>query len=117
MVIALDESILNITSALAENSMLEDSIIIFTTDSGAAVGGMELNSGSNFPLRGSKMTVWEGGIRGVAFVHSNKISEICKLIYLFIYLFTNENACMEKYIVWLAWTLLQPEYDFKLCTS
>lgn len=75
MVAALDESVLNITIALADKGFLKDTIIIFTTDSGGAVGGMELNSGSNYPLRGSKLTVWEGGVRGVAFVNSDLIPD------------------------------------------
>lgn len=75
MVAALDESLQNITVALSSNRLLENSIIIFSTTAGGAVGGMELNMGSNFPLRGSKMTVWEGGIRGVSFVYSEKIQE------------------------------------------
>lgn len=82
MVAALDESLQNITVALSSKGLLENSVIIFTTTAGGAVGGMELNMGSNFPLRGSKMTVWEGGIRGVSFVYSEKIHENCKYTFL-----------------------------------
>ena len=75
MIAALDESILNVTLALIDNDMIQDSIIIFTTDNGGAAGGMELGISSNYPLKGGKFTVWEGGIRGVAFVYSEQIEK------------------------------------------
>lgn len=82
MVTALDESLQNITIALSSKGLLDNTVIIFSTTAGGAVGGMELNSGSNFPLRGSKQTVWEGGIRGVAFVYSSeKIQENCEYLF------------------------------------
>lgn len=65
-VAALDEAVRNITRALRIRGLYQNSVIIFSTDNGGAVE----SSASNWPLRGSKGTLWEGGIRGVAFVHS-----------------------------------------------
>ena len=61
---AADEGIANITQLLQEKNMLDNTIIIFTTDN----GGQTMKGSSNWPLRGGKQTVFEGGVRGTAFV-------------------------------------------------
>lgn len=76
MVSALDDSIGDIFSALHKANILNESIIIFTTDNGGATGGtagwsIDDSIGSNWPLRGAKYTLWEGGIRGVSFIWSS----------------------------------------------
>lgn len=70
MVSALDESVRQIVTTLKKKGLYDNSIIIFTTDNGAAAGGLDDSAGSNYPLRGAKNTLWEGGVRGVGFVHS-----------------------------------------------
>ena len=50
--------------------MLENSIIIFSTDNGGPAEGFNLNAASNWPLRGVKNTLWEGGVRGAGFIWS-----------------------------------------------
>ena len=70
MMQALDEGIGNITSTLEENGYLDDTIIILTTDN----GGQTARGSSNLPLRGNKLTVFEGGVRGLAFVWGKNLA-------------------------------------------
>ena len=69
MLSCLDEGIGNVTAALAARGMLEDTLIMLQTDNGAptpACGGAQ--GGQNWPLRGGKCTLWEGGQRGTALI-------------------------------------------------
>lgn len=69
MLSCLDEGVGNVTRALQRKRMLDDTLIWFQTDNGAATpacGGW--TGGQNWPLRGGKCTAWEGGLRGVAFI-------------------------------------------------
>ena len=43
--------------------------MIFSTDN----GGDPVNRGFNYPLRGYKRTLWEGGVRAAAFVHGHML--------------------------------------------
>ena len=47
----LDESVGRVVAALQTAGMLENSIIVFTTDNGGSVG----HAASNAPLRGTKV--------------------------------------------------------------
>ncbi|XP_076290004.1 arylsulfatase B isoform X2 [Lasioglossum baleicum] len=79
MVSQLDESVARIFLALAERGMLKDSLILFLTDNGAASVGKDRNWGSNYPLRGSKYTLYEGGVRGVAAIWSPRIQKAARV--------------------------------------
>lgn len=52
MVSKLDESVGDVVQALQQRNMLENSIILFTTDNGGAAAGFNDNAASNYPLRG-----------------------------------------------------------------
>ena len=72
MLYKLDESVGKVVSALEQSHMLEDTIIVFTTDNGGPAAGFNQNAASNWPLRGVKDTLWEGGVRGSALVWSSQ---------------------------------------------
>jgi len=73
MLYKLDESVGKVVQALSEADMLKDSVIVFSTDNGGAAGGFEQSASSNFPLKGVKDTLWEGGTRGAGFVWSPRL--------------------------------------------
>ena len=67
MVAALDEGIGNVSHTLEVVGMSKRTLIIFTTDNGGPAEGFNSNMASNWPLRGTKRTLWEGGVRAAGF--------------------------------------------------
>ncbi|XP_019377566.1 PREDICTED: arylsulfatase J [Crocodylus porosus] len=109
MLACLDEAVHNVTLALKRYGYYDNSIIIYSSDN----GGQPMAGGSNWPLRGSKGTYWEGGIRAVGFVHSpllkNKGSVCKELVHItdwFPTLITlaegqiDENIQLDGYDIW-----------------
>ncbi|KAG0419570.1 hypothetical protein HPB47_004013 [Ixodes persulcatus] len=56
--------------ALQEADLIGNTIVVFTSDNGALPWGVKSNRGYNWPLRGGKFTLWEGGLRTTAFIWS-----------------------------------------------
>ncbi|GFG35010.1 hypothetical protein Cfor_01113 [Coptotermes formosanus] len=66
----LDESVGKVVQALQEAGLLHNSVVVFTTDNGGPAAGFNINAASNWPLRGVKNTLWEGGVRGAGLLWS-----------------------------------------------
>lgn len=60
----VDESVRNVTTALQKAGLWQDTLFVWTTDNGAPVN----SAGSNYPLKGGKGSLWEGGTRTPALV-------------------------------------------------
>ncbi|XP_077553018.1 arylsulfatase B-like [Haemaphysalis longicornis] len=74
MVDAMDESVGVVVEALNEARMLDNTIVVFLSDNGGQPWGPHASRGSNWPLRGTKNTLWEGGCKAAAFLWSPLVS-------------------------------------------
>jgi len=63
MVRALDANVGRILATLDELGLRDDTIVVFTSDNGATV------EGRNLPLRGTKHTIYDGGVRLPTVMH------------------------------------------------
>jgi len=70
MAIMLDTFVQRVYTSLDDNGLIDNSVIIFASDNGAQAEGSQMGAGSNFPLRGSKGSLYEGATRVPAFVYS-----------------------------------------------
>ncbi len=63
MLSAMDDGIGRTLAALRERNLEENTLIFFFSDNGGPTIYGGINGSSNAPLKGSKRTTWEGGIR------------------------------------------------------
>ena len=77
MVGSLDESFASMVEVLRRNDILNETVILFSSDNGGPTfKDPDFKTGSsNWPLRGQKNTQWEGGVRVASFVWSSMISQ------------------------------------------
>jgi len=69
MLSCMDSGIGNVSAALQKYGYLdENTIIIFSADNGGPTTTGDAVGSSNYPLRGGKHSIWEGGTRVTAFV-------------------------------------------------
>lgn len=71
----LDLSVGAIVKALEKENILNNSVIVFSTDNGGPAAGFNLNAASNYPLRGVKNTLWEGGVRGAGLIWGRMLNK------------------------------------------
>eukprot|EP00466_Bigelowiella_natans_P019513 jgi/Bigna1/22283/gw1.87.10.1 len=72
MLSCMDEGLGNVTAALKSRGLSDDLLVIFTTDNGGPIFTGDAIGASNYPLKGGKHSIWEGGTRGTAVFWSSK---------------------------------------------
>jgi arylsulfatase I/J len=70
MITALDEAVRNLQTELVKKSMWEDTLLVFMSDNGG-----KFQEAPNYPLRGGKGGVFEGGVRVASFVSGGFLPE------------------------------------------
>lgn len=77
MMVEMDDSIGSMVKQMKHLNMWENTLVVLLTDNGGMVNfdpnskgypNLPASQGSNFPLRGSKMTLFDGGVRSLGFV-------------------------------------------------
>jgi len=71
MMRCIDTSVEGIMATLSETGYYDDTLFVFAGDN----GGAPKNGGYNYPLRGSKGTLFEGGIRQASFMWGTMLPE------------------------------------------
>ena len=71
MVKYLDDIVGNMTEALKKHGLWEDLLFVASADNGGPV----FEGANNYPLKGGKLTDWQGGVRANAFVSGGYVPE------------------------------------------
>jgi arylsulfatase A-like enzyme len=74
MTLILDNAMKKIMGDMSRLGYYDNSILVVASDN----GGCPYSGGSNWPLRGAKQYLWEGGIRVQSFVHSPLIDHAAR---------------------------------------
>eukprot|EP00038_Savillea_parva_P017529 m.20629 g.20629 ORF g.20629 m.20629 type:complete len:718 (-) comp3812_c0_seq1:251-2404(-) len=72
---ALDQGMHNITSAIKTAGLWNETLVFFSADNGGWLLPGGVAGSSNWPLRGGKVTDFEGGVRGVSFLSGGYLPE------------------------------------------
>merc|ERR1712022_111403 len=67
MVNFVDEAIGNVTQLLHSEGLWDNTLIVLHADNGGPIYAEGVAGANNYPLKGGKMSNWEGGIRVNAF--------------------------------------------------
>jgi arylsulfatase A-like enzyme len=68
MMAFVDDAVGNVTAAVTAAGLDDNTIVVLVSDNGGPTNGDEGTASSNFPLRGGKNTLWEGGTRVIGMV-------------------------------------------------
>jgi len=64
---AIDKAVGQVVAALKEKGLLDNTLIVFSTDNGGASSQIKVKGRPQSPFRGHKSLVYEGGVRSCAF--------------------------------------------------
>lgn len=73
MLSCVDEGLTNVTTALQDRGMMNNTLVVFTTDNGGPINTGDGVGARNWPLRGGKHSIWEGGTRGTAIIYGQML--------------------------------------------
>ena len=83
LLLDMDDAIGDLTQALVDHDMWNDTLVLLTTDNGAMTNYVSdantgeplfpASAGSNYPFRGGKMTLFEGGVRALGIVSGGAV--------------------------------------------
>lgn len=68
MLSAVDEGIGNVTKALKAHGAFDNTVFVFTADNGGPTTTGDGVGARNWPLRGGKHSIWDGGVKATAFI-------------------------------------------------
>jgi len=71
----IDEAIGNVTQKIKDEGMWDDTLIVVHADNGGPIYAAGTAGANNYPLKGGKMSNWEGGIRVNAFAAGGFLPE------------------------------------------